>query len=129
FPTPLHPPVARSAPAGTHVEYLAAGIGRFARQQVGLYRVFDIREVAGLFAVAENDWLRLFQKRCAKFRQYPGIWRTGILSRPENIEVAQRDVLEAVATPEGLRIEFAHELRHSVRRNWLRLHRLNLRQC
>ena len=62
--------VQRNSSASTNVEYFSGNIGRFAGQKVCLHRVLDESEVAGLLPVAENDWLRFFQKRGAEFCEH-----------------------------------------------------------
>jgi len=93
-----------------------------------LHRVVNVGEVARLFAVAENSRLSILQKRRAKLRQHSGIRRTGILPRPENVEVAERGVLQAVAAAKRLKVKLANVFRNSVRGNGLRLHGLDLWQ-
>ncbi len=108
--------------ARAHVENLARNVWRFTREQIGLDSVLDIREIASLLAVTEDHRLRLFQESGAEFCKYARIGRAGILPGPENIEVAERNVFEAVHAAKRLRIQLADVLRDAVGRNGFRLH-------
>ena len=114
--------------ADPDVENLAGNIGRFAGEQIGLHGVFDVCEIAGYPAVAKNHRLRFVEKSAAEFGEHTGIRRAGILARTEHVEVAQANVLQAVAAAEGLEVELADEFRDAVGRDGHRPHRLDLGQ-
>ena len=50
----------------------------------------------------------------------------GILARAEHVEVAQRDIFQAVDAAENLAVDFADKFRDAVRRNRLGQHGLRL---
>src|SRR5580700_7662477 len=106
--------VQRESVACPDVERFAGNTGGLARKKISLDGVFHVREVAGLLAVPKDDRLRLFQKTHAQFRQDAGVRRAGILARPENIEVAERNIFESVTAAKRLRVEFADEFSDAI---------------
>src|SRR5260370_27520939 len=88
----------------------------------------DVGEGARVFAVYENHRLRIFQNRRAEFRKHAGVWRTGILSRPKDVEITERDVFQSVTSAKCLAVKLANVLGDAVRRNRLRLHGFDFRQ-
>ena len=111
-----------NAAAGPDVEDFAGNVGSLAGQKIGLHGIVDEREIAGLLAIAKNHGLRLFQEARAEFRQDAGVGRAGILARTENIEVAERDIFEAIAAAERLRVKFADKFGDAVGRDGRGLH-------
>src|SRR5580658_201250 len=72
---------------------LARGCGG---QQVGAYRIVDVTKVPRLLAVTEDDRACLRQGRGDEIRDDGGILTLRILSRPEDVEVAQAQRLKTV---------------------------------
>ena len=90
--------------AARDVEHLARGARRGAGQQVRLDGVVDVAEVARLLAVAVDGRRAPLQRRRDEVRDDRRVLRLRILARAEDVEVAQRHRLEAVAddrTPAG----------------------------
>src|SRR5882757_1289743 len=114
--------------AYAYVEDFAGDVGGVERQQVGLHCIFDIGEIAGLFAVAEDHRLRFFQRSVAELGENSGVRRAGILARAEHVEIAQADIFEAVTAAKGLEVKFADILCHAVGRNRSGMHRLDFRE-
>ena len=71
--------------------------GRFAGEKVRTDGVVYIREIAALFAVTKDRGLLASQHLNDELRQNSRIRRRGILARPEDIEVPQRDGLQSIA--------------------------------
>src|SRR5580704_10893397 len=91
------------AASDTDVENFAGDVARrFKGEQVGLHGVFNVGEIARLFAVAKNDRSRFVERGGAEFCEHAGIGRAGILARAENVEIAKAYVFEAVTAAEGL---------------------------
>ncbi len=87
---------------------LVARLGVFAGggQQVGLYGVGDVAEVAAGFAVAiDVDGIAL-EQRGRPFGDHGGIGAVGVLPRAKDVEVAQADGGETVAAGKHVGIEF-----------------------
>ena len=97
-------------------------LARFGGANQGVDGIGNIGEIARLLAVAKNYRLSFFQIHRAEFREHSGIRRSGILPRPEHVEITQRHVFQAITAPENLQIQFAHKLGNSVRRNRHRPH-------
>src|SRR5262249_51144301 len=125
FPQGAYDFIEGGAPTGADVENFSGNVWRLTGEQVGLDRVFNIGEIAGLLAIPEYDRLRFLEKRGAEVGEHAGVRRPRILPRPKNVEVAERNVFQAVAPTERLPVQLAHVLGNAVRRNGLRLHGLD----
>src|SRR5204862_6547277 len=90
--------------------------------------VGDIGELARVLAVAVDGRLTGVAERADEERDDAGVGRRGILPRTEDVEVADRDRLEAVKAREHLAVLLRDELLQRVRRERRRRHRFDLRQ-
>ena len=73
-----------------------ARLRRVAGAQHAVDDVGDVGEVARLLAVAVDRRLLAVEQRREKSEMTPEYGRSGILARPEDVEVADRHRLEAV---------------------------------
>src|ERR1700722_13213720 len=115
-------PVEGNGVARADIEGSPRGAGGFAGENVGLHGVFDIGEVASLFAVAEHDRWDGIEEGGGKTGEHARIGRVWILARAEYIEITQADIFKAVAAAKGLGVEFADVFGYAVGRNGHRLH-------
>ncbi len=70
----------------------------------------------------------VLEQRLGEDRNHAGVWRRWILPRAEDVEVPDRDRLEAVQRREQLHVLLAHQLLQRVRGERVRRHVLALRQ-
>ena len=101
-------------------------VSRCARgEQICLNDVFDEAKVAARAPVAEHHARLAREKLSDPARNHRGIRPVGILPRPENVEVAKPDAVDAVTAREGCRVDLVDALARRVRRK--RLARASLR--
>src|SRR5712692_4550564 len=72
--------------------------------------------------------MRIFQECRTEFGQHTRIRRTGILARPKDVEITERDVFQTVTVPKGLPVKLADVFRDAIRRDGLRLHAFDFRK-
>src|ERR1044071_6219429 len=114
--------------AACEVDYLTDSGFRFGSAHVRGDNVCDIGEVARLLAVAVDDGLLTAVERADKTRDDARIFRARVLTRTEDVEVAQADSLKIVGAREDLTIVFADEFGDGVRRERIGAHLFLLRQ-
>jgi hypothetical protein len=61
------------------------------RAHIGLGDIGDVDEIARLFARSIDDERLVIQQAVEKDRDDARVWALGILPRPEDVEVAERD--------------------------------------
>src|SRR5450631_905925 len=105
-------------PPGRNVENLAdrTRIVRRCGEQVRLYNVGDVAEVARRFSVAMDHNRRAGQHRGNPARDYRSVGAVRILAGTKNVEVAQAHCFPAVASGKNLCIEFVDVLADRIRR-------------
>src|SRR5882724_1974202 len=96
------------------VEDLARRGRRVAGEPVGLHDVVDVGEVARLRAVAVHLERLTAQPPLDEARDDRRILRLRILTRAEDVEVAQADRLDVVEASPDRGVLFAGRLRHRV---------------
>src|SRR5688572_9897554 len=94
----------------------------------GIDDIGDIGEVARLLAISVDSRLPTFGERTQHDRDHARVSRTWVLSRTEDIEIANRDRLETVETHEKLHVLLAHELLQRIGRQRIGRHLLALWQ-
>src|SRR5713101_5468747 len=109
--------VQRVPPTGGAVKNAPGTFRRRSRagQQIGRDRVVDVGEITAGFSIPKDRGLIPAQQLHTEFGEYSGVFRRWILPWPENIEVAQADGFEAIATVERHHVKFARQLGHRVR--------------
>ena len=100
--------------ATSNIHSKANGIRRCRREQVGLHDVSDVGEIACLLSIAKDDRPALLKERGQKAGNHRRILRVGILTRAEDIEIAQRDGLNAVNRRKHPAQQLARELLNRV---------------
>ena len=85
-------------------------------QQVGLHSVVHEAEVAAGLAIAIDAHGLALDHRRRPFWDHRRVGAVGVLARPEDIEVAQADGLEAVGAGEHAGVQFVDVLGHRVGR-------------
>ena len=117
------------AAAVRDVERLAGRlVGSEAGLQVGLHHVRHVGEVAALPAVAMDDRLLAVEQHPDELRNHRRIRALGILTLPEDVEVAQADGSQPVMTAVLLRPLLVATLGHGVRTQQIALDALALGQ-
>ena len=108
----LEQPVERGAIAHGHVVNLVqrVRIGGGGGQQIGLHGVGHVAEIAAGFAITVDPHGFALQQRGRPLGNHGGIGAVGILPRPEHVEVAQANGLEAVAVGEYVGIQLVDVL-------------------
>src|SRR5208337_4379787 len=114
--------IQRNAGAGTNVKDFSECAGGFAGEEIGLDGVFDKGEVAGLLAVAIDERLTVLEEGGSEAGKYAGIGRIRVLPRAEDVEVPERNALEAVTALESLRVKLTHVFRDAIGRDRGGLH-------
>src|SRR5256885_15546906 len=105
-----HRLIQREASAHADIENFAGNVGRLARQDVRVHCVLYVREVTRLFSIAKNNRLALLEKRRAELCEHTGVRGAGVLPRPKNIKITQRDVFHPIAPAKGLRVKLTDKL-------------------
>src|SRR5947209_4963194 len=82
--------------ATSNIHSKANGIRRARREQIGLHDVSDVGEIACLLSIAKDDRPVLLKERGQKAGYHRRVVRVGVLTRAEDIEIPQRDGLNAV---------------------------------
>ena len=96
-------------------------------EDIRLDDVFDVDEIAGLFAVAENRNIFICNGFCGEDRHGGGVCALRILTRAENVEVAQTRRFQLAGLCENIAVVFPVELCDCVRAFRLRDHRFHFR--
>ena len=96
--------------------------------EVGGDDVADVGEVAGLEAVAVDDRPPAVAHRFGEHRDHAAIGARRVLTRAENVEVAEADTVEAHRLGIDADVEFARELAGGVGAQGAREDRLVLGQ-
>src|SRR3989454_10810605 len=107
----------RSPVPAADVEDLAADARGARGEQVGLDDVVDVREVPRLGAVAVDLEGLAAEAPEDEPRDHRGVLGLRILTRAEDVEVAEPDRLDAVEARPHDRVLLARRLRHRVRRD------------
>jgi hypothetical protein len=101
---------------GGDVDHFAGGVCRLAGAQHAVHDVGDVGEVAGLLTVALNRRRTAFEQRRGEQRDDARIGRPRILARPEYVEIADRDGLEAIELREHLAVLLGDQLLQRIGR-------------
>src|SRR5229473_3134535 len=104
--------VQRGPPTGGAVKNAPGTFRRRSRagQQIGRNRVVNVGEITAGFAIPKNRGLFPAQHLHTEFGENAGVSRRRILPWSENIEVAQADSFEAIATVERNHVKLARQL-------------------
>ena len=86
-------------------------------EEVGLDHVVDVGEVPGLLAVAEDDRRLALEQGGDEAGDHRCVLGQRVLARPEDVEVAKRDRLQAVDLGEAAAVALAGELRDRIWRD------------
>ena len=86
------------------------------REQIGLHDVADVAEIAGCFAVAIDRDRRSAKHRIHPARNHGCVSTLGILTRAEDVEIAQANASQTVATVEHLGIQLVEIFTYRVGR-------------
>ena len=95
-------------------------------QQVGLHGIRNKAEIAAGFTVAVDINLSASQQRCCPFWDDGGIGAIGVLTRAEDVEVAQADGVKAIAASKHVGIQLVDVFGHGVRTEGLANHVFHL---
>ncbi len=109
-----------------HLVDRRALVRREPREQVRLHDVLDVAEVAAGLAVAEDDALLVGEQPGDPARDHRRVGTLRILTRPEDVEVAQPDHLEPVELGEAARVQLVDALGERVGRARVSQPRLHL---
>src|SRR5437660_1498443 len=98
------------------VKYAAGRVfsGRLTGEEICLHDIRDEGEVARLPAVAEDHRRGAAQGGGNEQRHDGSVMRVEILTRSENVEVAQHDRLEPMRAPERLAVRLARQFGRGV---------------
>src|SRR2546430_17399457 len=104
------------------VEYLTghAGRRRAGGEQVRVYHVRDIHEIAGLAPIAVDRGRLTRERRGDEPRHHGGVLRLRVLTRAEHVEIAEHHGLETVRGVEGETVALARELGGRIRSERIR---------
>src|SRR5262245_2901225 len=81
--------IERDPLANPQVDDMSGGFSGFGRAKVRVDHVRDEREIARLLAVAIYHRRNAREQGRDEFRYHAGIRRRGVLTRPEDVEIAQ----------------------------------------